>query len=197
MPRLLPWRPSWQHSSARVMAPRTKVKVNLTLLHRRPQHHRYSDHLRMQICQRSHRPRRRRRRRVRERIVNFFPFFFPHTTPAMGKAAKMYKRPTLKQKEAKRKASSSSSSSSSTTTAHASASLQELKEQARREKMLIEQEKKRQEQGEENSSAAPPSKRRSGRAKKRIKVPEGEARTPREAGIDYVAQFEGKKNYRV
>lgn len=53
------------------------------------------------------------------------------------------------------------------------------------------------EEEEEDPAEKPKRKRRSGRAAKRYKVPEGEARTPAEAGIDYLAQFEGKKDTRI
>lgn len=164
---------------------------------------------------------------------------------------KFYKRPTLKEKEQRRKVKSSTSSSLSnrydeddderfeagpsrtkpaTSTATTSARqrndmtdqqrLAKLKKEAQDVKRKI-ADTKRQEQEkrppkgslfsqdddlEEDESAAAnqeeeeevkPKRTRTGRAKKRFKVPQGEARTPKEAGIDYIAQFEGKKNYTV
>lgn len=133
-----------------------------------------------------------------------------HIHAIMGKAAKMYKRPSLKQKQARRNAAPGvhdkddprQKTTSSSASASKAASLEELKRQAREQKILIEQEKRReqrqqQEQEGDHDESADVAKKRSGRAKKRYKVPEGEARTPKEAGIDYVAQFEGKKHYKA
>ncbi|CAO1622331.1 unnamed protein product [Sympodiomycopsis kandeliae] len=111
----------------------------------------------------------------------------------MGKAAKMYKRPTLKQKEAKKKSSSSSATTDTQTTG---ASLAELKRQAIEQKRLIELEKMKAEKEQVETQDPEARKKRSPRVKKRFKVAPGEAKTPKEAGIDYVAQFEGKKNFR-
>lgn len=134
----------------------------------------------------------------------------------MGRAAKMYKRPSLKEKEQRKKARSSAQPS---TDAQASKRdegirLEELKRQAREEQAIIAAKRAQQQQRaqqiaaisadgkelaededaeQEAEEAAPKRTRRSGRAAKRYKVPEGEARTPKEAGIDYVKQWEGRR----
>ena len=174
----------------------------------------------------------------------------------MGKSAKFFKRPSLKEKQRREQYRSSDRHDASddeqdqergpsragqalhsksvkgkahNTDSHSHRSrpvtdLEELKRQAREMQATIKAEKAKMskrssvkgkrtadfeqddedeeegaesEEEEEDPAEKPKRKRRSGRAAKRYKVPEGEARTPAEAGIDYLAQFEGKKDTRI
>jgi hypothetical protein len=176
--------------------------------------------------------------------------------PTMGKSAKFFKRPSLKEKQRREQFRSSDrhdasddepdQERNSARTGQAASSkslkgkarntdtrfqksrsatdLDDLKRQAREMQATIKAEKAKMskrssvkgkgtadfeqddedneelaesEEEEEDPAEKPKRKRRSGRAAKRYKVPEGEARTPAEAGIDYLAQFEGKKDTRI
>lgn len=159
----------------------------------------------------------------------------------MGKAAKLYKRPSLKEKQRKDKSSLQSAPDDEVRRGQREGlDLNELKRMAREEKMAIQRKKAAakqasaragrqmqrpqaqqqgkppsslaagaevpeddgdEEEGEGESDTATTSQqqastkpqRKRGRAGKRYKVPEGEPRTPREAGIDYLRQWEGRR----
>ncbi|KDN47349.1 hypothetical protein K437DRAFT_273699 [Tilletiaria anomala UBC 951] len=115
----------------------------------------------------------------------------------MGRSAKFYKKPTLKEKQATKKMSSSASASA----AMAEKARQEARAAALREEALRLKQRQQQDQehereegcaGGRSKAAAGPSRLKI-RAQKKGSLDAGGYRTPKEAGIDYVRQWEGKR----
>lgn len=109
----------------------------------------------------------------------------------MGRSAKLYKRPTLKDKQARKQRSSTSTADAPSTSSASSASNKAALAAALKKKKELEEQAPEEE--EEAAAAGKKSKGRGLKGKlKKAAEGETEIRVPRDAGIDYLRQWDSR-----